>query len=129
VIRFAVAKKLVNMVMHKLVHPHTVKEVTFNDEVVSQDILCTVVGMLFLYIILFFVGSLVVSFSTDITTAMSATIACLSNIGPGLNGVGPTANYAHLTALSKWMLSFCMIAGRLEFYTVLVLFSWSFWRR
>ena len=129
VIRFAIAKKLVNMVMHKLVHPHTVKEVTFNGEVVSKDVLYAVVGMIFLYIILFFIGSLFVSFSADIVTAMTATIACLSNMGPGLGGVGPTANYAHFSILSKWVLSFCMIVGRLEFYTILVLFSVSFWRR
>ena len=129
VIRFAIAKRLVSMVMHKLIHPHTVKEVTFNGEAVSQDVLYAVVGMIFLYIISFFIGSLLVSFSCDIVTAMTATIACLSNIGPGLGGVGPTTNYAHFSIFSKWVLSFCMIVGRLEFYTILVLFSGSFWRR
>jgi len=129
VVRFFMVKRLVGMVMHKLIHPHTVKEVTFDGEVVSKDVLYAVVGMIFLYMFLFFIGSVVVSTSSDITTAMSATIACLSNVGPGLAGVGPAADYAHLNVLSKWMLSFCMIAGRLEFYTVLILFSVSFWRR
>ncbi|MFM1892024.1 MAG: hypothetical protein RLZ44_1101, partial [Pseudomonadota bacterium] len=55
--------------------------------------------------------------------------ACQFNIGPGLAGVGPLENYGGLPAVAKWTLAACMIAGRLEFYTLIVLFSRSFWQR
>jgi trk system potassium uptake protein TrkH len=65
----------------------------------------------------------------DLTTAFSASIACLGNIGPGLGQVGPAGNYAGLPDIAKWLLSVEMIVGRLEIYTVLVLFLPEFWRR
>ena len=65
----------------------------------------------------------------DLVTAFSASIACLGNIGPGLGSVGPAAHYADLPSLGKWLLSLAMIVGRLEVYTVLILFLPEFWRR
>jgi trk system potassium uptake protein TrkH len=64
----------------------------------------------------------------DLTTAMSAVIATLMNIGPGFGGVGPTENYAHLSALGKWFLSWLMLVGRLDMFSALVIFYPSFWR-
>ena len=65
----------------------------------------------------------------DVLTAISAVAASMFNIGPGLGGVGPAENYAHMPVLAKWVLSFCMLAGRLEFYTVLIVFTRAFWRK
>ncbi|MBU1422750.1 MAG: TrkH family potassium uptake protein, partial [Bacteroidetes bacterium] len=64
----------------------------------------------------------------DIVTAMGAVIASLSNIGPGLGGVGPMDNYSQIPLLGKWGLGFCMIIGRLELFTVLVIFTRVFWK-
>ena len=64
----------------------------------------------------------------DITTALSASAAAIGNIGPGLGSIGPADNWGHLTDLAKWLTSFCMLLGRLEIFTVVVLFSRSFWR-
>ena len=65
----------------------------------------------------------------DLFTSVAATVACMFNIGPGFGTVGPAENYAHLPALAKWILTVCMIAGRLEFYTLLVILTPDFWRK
>ena len=72
---------------------------------------------------------LLAAMGVDVFTSIAAVAASMFNIGPGLGTVGPAENYAHLPALAKWVLSFCMIAGRLEFYTVLVIFTPAFWRK
>jgi len=64
----------------------------------------------------------------DIVTAMGSVIASLSNVGPGLGEVGPMDNYSNIPLLGKWVLSFCMIIGRLELFTVLVIFTRVFWK-
>ena len=66
---------------------------------------------------------------SDIVTAISAVASCIGNIGPGLHAVGPAANYGPLPALGKWCLTFCMLLGRLEIYTVIVLFVPEFWKK
>ena len=65
----------------------------------------------------------------DVLTAISAVAATMFNIGPGLGQVGPTEHYGHLPTMAKWTLSFCMLAGRLEYYTLLVLLTRAFWRK
>jgi trk system potassium uptake protein TrkH len=65
----------------------------------------------------------------DLVTAMSASIACLSSIGPGLEAVGPTQNYAVVPGAGKLVLSLCMLAGRLEIFALLAIFSPEVWRR
>ncbi len=65
----------------------------------------------------------------DLVSAFSSVAATLNNIGPGAGSVGPTDNYAHVPVIGKWVLIFCMLLGRLEIYTVLVLFAPEFWRR
>ena len=64
----------------------------------------------------------------DLQTAMSSVIATLMNVGPGWGGVGPTQNFAHISDVGKWFLSFMMLVGRLEMFTPLVLFYPSFWQ-
>ncbi len=64
----------------------------------------------------------------DTITALSASASAIGNVGPGLASIGPSSNWGHLTDLAKWLTSFCMLLGRLEIFTVVVLFSRSFWR-
>jgi trk system potassium uptake protein TrkH len=66
---------------------------------------------------------------SDFETSVGAVAATLGNIGPGIGGVGPALNYAEIHTVGKWFLSFLMLVGRLELFTVLVLFSPIFWRR
>jgi trk system potassium uptake protein TrkH len=84
----------------------------------------------FIYFAVFFVSVLFISFDgKDIVSSTTSVIASLSNIGPGLGIVGPAGNYSTFSGFSKIVLSFCMIAGRLEFFPILILFMPSVWKR
>ena len=84
----------------------------------------------FLYIALFLGGVLtIMGTGEEMLTSISAAAAAIGNVGPGFAGVGPAANYAHLHPVAKWVLSFLMLAGRLEILTVLILLTPGFWRR
>ena len=72
---------------------------------------------------------LMLASGADFITAFSAVIACINNTGPGLNQVGPTTTYEVLTDFQTWVLSFTMLVGRLELFTVLILFTPAFWRK
>jgi trk system potassium uptake protein len=92
--------------------------------------LTSVLTFVFLYIFIFFIITALLSLSgLDFTTAISAAATCISNVGPGLGEiVGPSGSFKQLPELTKWYLSFAMLLGRLEFFTVLVLFFPSFWK-
>jgi len=78
----------------------------------------------------FGVGSVVIAATgVDFMTAIGSVATCLGNIGPGLGTVGPVDNFAHLPVVAKWILSFLMLVGRLELFTVLMLFTPYFWRK
>ena len=83
----------------------------------------------FIYIMTYGFGLLIMSLlGNDFETSMGATIATLGNIGPGIGGVGPVENYAFLSPVAKWFLSFLMLLGRLELFTVLIILSPAFWK-
>jgi trk system potassium uptake protein TrkH len=86
--------------------------------------------MSLLYMTVFVVASLALAWlGKDIITAISAVAATLGNVGPGLGAVGPVENYAHFSIPAKWICSFCMLVGRLEVYSVIVLLVPEFWRK
>jgi trk system potassium uptake protein TrkH len=103
--------------------------VKLGGQLVADEVLSGVVGFFLLYLALaaLAMGSLA-ALGLDLLTGIGAVIACISNIGPGIGQVGPTDNFAHLPALAKWILTFCMLLGRLEIYTVIVLVSKEFWK-
>jgi trk system potassium uptake protein TrkH len=116
--------------LRRLIHPNAVIPVRFNKRSVNEQILTNVLAFFFFYIITFFMSSLVfMLFVDDFNTAIGAVASALGNIGPGLGSVGPTASYSHIAPAGKWFLSFLMLVGRLEIFTVLVLFSPAFWKR
>ena len=83
-----------------------------------------------LFLGLFIVASFILAaMGMDIVSSFAAVVACIGNIGPGLGTVGPTDNYAHIPDMGKWVLVFCMLLGRLEIYTVIILFIPEFWRK
>ena len=85
---------------------------------------------LFVYILFLIVGSVLLSFETsDFASAFTACLTCLSNVGPGLGQVGPTQNFSFFSGPMKILLSFTMLAGRLELYPMLVLFAPSMWKK
>jgi trk system potassium uptake protein TrkH len=116
--------------LYHLVHPHAVLPVKLGRKVISSDTLYGIWGLFFLYLLIFFLASLALSLmGSDILTAVSAVATTLGNVGPGLGAVGPTDNFAHLPVAAKWILSACMLFGRLEIYTLLVLLLPEFWRK
>lgn len=114
----------------RLILPHAVLPVKLGDRVVPQEVMAHILGFFFLFIGIFaIVTCIMATLGLDLISAAAATIATMGNIGPGLGSVGPIDNYAHIPTLGKLILSFCMLLGRLELYTVLVLFAPELWRR
>jgi trk system potassium uptake protein TrkH len=128
VIRVFLTVKYGLMQLKRLVHPHAVIPVRLGNRTVPQETMTDVLGFLLLYLMIFVLASVIMSFlGLDLITAVSSVISTLGNIGPGVGTIGPTENYAHIPNLGKWLLSFLMLIGRLEIYTVLVIFNRDFW--
>jgi trk system potassium uptake protein TrkH len=114
----------------RLIHPRAVVHVKFGKRVVPADVLSGVWGFFVLWLALFFLGVFAVSATgVDVLTSFGAALACIGNIGPGVGLVGPTENYAFLPDFAKWVLVLLMVLGRLEIYTIMVLFVPEFWRK
>ena len=127
--RVIILFKQVKREIMRLVHPRAIVSVKLGEELVSDEILSGVVGFFLLYLALAALAmASLAALGLDLLTGIGAVIACISNIGPGIGQVGPTDNFAHLPALAKWILTFCMLLGRLEIYTVIVLLSKEFWK-
>lgn len=115
--------------LKRAIHPNAIIPVKFNGKGVSQDIIFNVMGFFLIYLLVFTAGTLVMSLiGYDFETSIGATIASLGNIGPGIGGVGPVENYGFFSTMAKWVLSFLMLLGRLELFTVLIILSPAFWK-
>jgi len=113
-----------------LVHPQAVRPVKIGGQVVQNHIVFAVLA----FVVLYFGTVVVLTFSLlasglDFMSAFSAVIACINNMGPGLGIVGPSGNYQILTDFQTWVCSLAMLLGRLEIFSVVVLFTPSFWRK
>ncbi len=127
--RLIVLIKHVHRELMHLVHPRAVMPVKLGGKIVSDDVLNGIIGFFLLYLALAVISIVILAaLGLDMLTSIGAVIACISNIGPGLAQVGPTDNFGHLPDLAKWVLSFCMLLGRLEIYTVIILFFKEFWK-
>ena len=116
--------------MQSYTHPKSVRTVRLDGKSVNSDTIRTTNVFLMAYIFIFITSLLIISFDGfDLTTTFTSVAATINNIGPGLGVVGPVGNYAGYSILSKWVLIFDMIAGRLELFPVLILFSVSTWRK
>ncbi len=114
----------------RLIHPRAIRLVKLGDRPVDKEVLQAILGFFALFIGIFVAASLLMAASgMDLVSGGAAVVACLANIGPGLGTVGPVDNFAHIPAFGKSVLIFCMLMGRLELFTVLVLFFPSFWRK
>jgi len=115
--------------LKKVFHPHGVFPVKVRDKSLADSTVSNIVGFIILYILLFVLGVLCMAgMGLDLATSIGSVAATLGNIGPGLGEVGPVDNYSAVPILGKWVLSFMMLAGRLEIFTVLVLLVPRFWR-
>jgi trk system potassium uptake protein TrkH len=116
--------------LFRLVHPRAVSHVKLGRKVVPSEVLSGIWGFAVLWVLLFVVCAFVVAATgVDLLTSFAASLACIGNIGPGVGLVGPTDNYLFLSGLAKWALIFCMVLGRLEIYTVIILLVPEFWRK
>ncbi len=116
--------------MKRSIHPQAIIPVKYNGKSVSQQIIFNVMAFFLIYILIFSFGTLTLSLlGYDFETSIGASIASLGNIGPGIGNVGPIDNYAYFSPVAKWFLSFLMLLGRLELFTVLIVISPAFWRR
>ena len=114
----------------RIIHPHAVTTVKLGGQAVSEDVLSSIWGFFFLYMGLFVIAFLAMaSMGLDYVSAISSVAATIGNIGPGLGIVGPTRNYLEIPTAGKWVLNACMLLGRLEIYTVIVLLTPEYWRK
>lgn len=113
------------------VFPNAILPVKFNGKALEDKMVMGVLSFFALFMLIFFAGTLglVMAEGIDIVSAMTATVTAMSNCGPGLGKVGPAQNFAWISIPGKWLLSFLMLAGRLEFYALLILFMPSTWRK
>ena len=116
--------------LRRLLHPNAVIPVRFNKRAVSDQIITNVLAFFMIYFLIFFFSTILFTIiEPDLESAMGAVATSLGNIGPGLGNVGPAENFSHVHVAGKWFLSFIMLLGRLELFTVLVLFSPAFWKK
>lgn len=114
----------------RLIYPHAVIPVRLDNKPVSQYIVTNLLAFVFIYMLILVVAVVVISsMGYDMDTSFGAAAASLGNIGPGMGLVGPVESYSHFPDAGKWFLSFLMLLGRLELFTILILFAPSFWRK
>ena len=129
-IRTLILFKAAKIQLGKILNPGKTKSVFISGRKISDETISKTSIFFFIYFAVFTVSVIIVSTDgKDIITGATAVITSLSNVGPGLGAVGPAGNFAAFTPLSKIVLSFCMIAGRLEFFPILILLAPSVWRR
>ncbi len=130
VIRQLLLIKNSGLELKRLIHPQAVIPVKLNRKSVPKEIISKIMAFFLIYMMIFAFGTMVMSIiGLDFETAIGATAASLGNIGPGIGLVGPTGNYANIPDIGKWFLSFLMLLGRLELFTVLIIFAPAFWRK
>ena len=116
--------------INTLIHPRQVKQITIDKRPVDREVVRSVNAYLACYIMVFVGALMLISLDNhDLVTNFTAVAATINNIGPGLAAVGPTANFAHFSGFSKLVITFTMIAGRLELFPMLILFSPSTWKK
>lgn len=128
--RLAIVGSTLAQHIRRVVYPNGVFPIRFGTTVVGDEVVASVMSFLFLYIATFVAVSIVLNgMGYDLHTAVSAAITCLANVGPGLGTiVGPAGNFAPLNDAAIWLLSFAMLVGRLELFTIFVLLLPRFWR-
>ena len=114
----------------KLISPNSVIIVKYNNQKITDDFMKSVITFIFSFLLIFFIIALMLSLTgLDFLTAISGAASAISNVGPGLGEIiGPDGNYKNIPDISKWVLAFGMLLGRLELFAILVLFFPSFWR-
>ena len=127
--RFVLLIKTVKKELNSYIHPKSIKKIKVDGKPVEHEVVRSTNVYFITFMILFVLSVFLVSLEgKDLVTTFTAVATTINNVGPGLEQVGPMANFAHLTNLSKIVLSFDMLAGRLELFPLLILFHPSLWK-
>lgn len=133
VMRWLILFKVAGRIIEKVYRPRSIRQLRMGGTVIGEEIQQSTLGIFLLWMMAFAAGALGIALielgNVDLITAFTASAATLNNIGPGFSLVGATQNYAFFSPGSKWVLSLLMLLGRLELYSILVLFAPHFWRR
>ena len=130
IVRHIVMLKNSFLEFKKTLHPNAIIPVRYNGKAVSQTIVFNILSFFVIYMLIFIISSVILTFlGLDFMSALGAAASSLGNIGPAIGSVSPVDNFAHLSTGAKWFCSFLMLIGRLELFTVLILFTPFFWRK
>lgn len=130
IVRHIILVKNSILELKRQLHPSAIIPVRLNGRAIDQSITYNVVAFIMMYIIIFALGSVAMTMmGADFDTALGSVATSLGNIGPGIGDVGPASNFASLPSIAKWFLAILMLVGRLELFTVLILFTPYFWRK
>ncbi|MCD8293311.1 MAG: TrkH family potassium uptake protein, partial [Prevotellaceae bacterium] len=129
-IRILILGKITKNEFRKLLHPNAVLPVRVNKQVMTPTLQSTVLAFTFLFILIAFAGTLLLmAMDISFMDSLGLVISSMGNTGPGLGAFGPAYTWNVLPVAAKWLLSFLMMLGRLELFTVLLLFTPDFWKR
>ncbi|PIB36889.1 potassium transporter [Reichenbachiella sp. 5M10] len=130
IVRHLILVKNSVLELNRQLHPSAILPVRFNGKAVQKDITFNILAFIMIYVSIFALGSMLMAWiGVDFMTAISSVATSLGNIGPGLGDVGPVDHFGNLPTLGKWVLCMLMLLGRLELFTVLILFTPYFWRK
>ena len=131
IFRIQILYKFILNQLKKIIYPRGIFTIKYDKDNINEKSLSSVISFIYLYIIIFFIITALLSLSgLNFITSISAAATAISNVGPGLGDlIGPNGNFSALSDFSKWILSFAMILGRLELFAILVLFVPSFWKK
>ena len=130
IVRIILLMKNTFLEFKRRLHPNAIIPVYLNKIAVSPKIIYNLLAFIFFYLFTFVIGAIILTFiGLNFQDAVSASITAVSNVGPGIGSIGPSASFAHLPIAAKWVLSCLMILGRLELFTIAILFTPYFWRR
>ena len=129
VIRCMLLVKYAALETRRMLHSRALIPVRIGKQLIKEDVVRNTLGFFLFFMSAFIISTICLSaMGLDLETAVGAAASAMGNIGPGLGSFGPTDNYALLSDAGKWVLTFCMLLGRLEIFTVMVLFSKTFWK-
>ena len=129
-IRGLILLKQAQREMTRILHPRSINPIVIGGQVIHNNVIFAVLAFMLVYgAAMTWLTFLLMLSGLDVVTAFTAIVACLNNMGPGLNQVGPATTYGNLNPFEIWVCTFAMLLGRLELLSVLVLFTPAFWRR
>jgi trk system potassium uptake protein len=130
IVRHVLVAKNSIIQLKRLLHPAAIIPVRYSGKPVRHEITSTILAFVIIYVTIFGVGSLIMTLmGMDVVAAVGAVATSLGNVGPGLGEVGPSGNFSSVPTEGKWFLAFLMMLGRLELFTILILFTGYFWRK